>query len=57
MSTTRRPPWETWCQLTGARYPEGQEAVRYQKIMDLLGIRAARPARTATFLRDLLGEL
>ncbi|NYE10499.1 hypothetical protein BJ999_000795 [Actinomadura citrea] len=44
-------------QLTGARYPEGQEAVRYQKIMDLLGIRAARPARTATFLRDLLGEL
>lgn len=44
-------------QLTGARYPEGQEAVRYQKIMDLLGIRAARPARTTTFLRDLLGEL
>ena len=43
--------------LTGARYPEGQEAVRYQEIMDLLGIRAARPARTTTFLTDLLGDL
>ncbi|WP_240810260.1 helix-turn-helix transcriptional regulator [Actinomadura sp. WMMA1423] len=43
--------------LTGARYPEGPEAVRYQEIMDLLGIRAARPARTTTFLRDLLAEL
>ncbi|WP_433476117.1 helix-turn-helix domain-containing protein [Spirillospora sp. CA-142024] len=43
-------------QLTGARYPEGQEAVRYQKIMDLLAIRAARPARTTAFLKDLLAE-
>ncbi|MES9536344.1 MULTISPECIES: helix-turn-helix transcriptional regulator [unclassified Actinomadura] len=43
--------------LTGARYPEGQEAVRYREIMDLLGIRAARPARTTTFLKDLLGDL
>jgi transcriptional regulator with XRE-family HTH domain len=43
--------------LTGARYPEGPEAVRYQEIMDLLGIRAARPARTTTFLKDLLGDL
>ena len=44
-------------QLTGARYPEGDEAARYQKIMDLLAIRAARPARTTAFLRDLLDEL
>ncbi|WP_338071432.1 helix-turn-helix transcriptional regulator [Actinomadura bangladeshensis] len=43
-------------QLTGARYPEGGEAARYQKIMDLLAIRAARPARTAAFLKDLLND-
>ncbi|MFA1554306.1 helix-turn-helix domain-containing protein [Actinomadura chokoriensis] len=43
--------------LTGARYPEGDEAARYQKIMDLLAIRASRPARTTTFLKDLLNEL
>ncbi|SNT60224.1 Helix-turn-helix domain-containing protein [Actinomadura meyerae] len=43
-------------QLTGARYPEGDEAARYQKIMDLLAIRAARPARTTTFLEDLLKD-
>jgi transcriptional regulator with XRE-family HTH domain len=44
-------------QLTGARYPEGDEAVRYQKIMDLLAIRAARPARTTSFLQALLRDL
>ncbi|QFG27094.1 helix-turn-helix domain-containing protein [Actinomadura sp. WMMB 499] len=43
-------------QLTGARYPEGSEASRYQEIMDLLAVRAARPARTVAFLRDLLTE-
>ncbi|MEV4671624.1 MULTISPECIES: helix-turn-helix domain-containing protein [Actinomadura] len=43
-------------QLTGARYPEGDEAARYQQIMDLLAIRAARPARTTTFLKDLLSD-
>ncbi|WP_034519003.1 MULTISPECIES: helix-turn-helix domain-containing protein [Actinomadura] len=43
-------------QLTGARYPEGAEASRYQEIMDLLAIRAARPARTIEFLKDLLDE-
>ncbi|WP_316043428.1 hypothetical protein [Actinomadura sp. CNU-125] len=43
-------------QLTGARYPEGDEASRYQEIMDLLAIRAARPARTVDFLRELLKE-
>ncbi|MEV5828758.1 helix-turn-helix transcriptional regulator [Spirillospora sp. NPDC052242] len=43
-------------QLTGARYPEGAEASRYQEIMDLLAIRAARPARTIDFLKDLLAE-
>jgi transcriptional regulator with XRE-family HTH domain len=43
-------------QLTGARYPEGAEAARYQKIMDLLAIRAARPARTTAFLKDLLND-
>ncbi|QKW40161.1 helix-turn-helix domain-containing protein [Actinomadura sp. NAK00032] len=43
-------------QLTGARYPEGGEAAQYQKIMDLLAIRAARPARTTTFLKDLLND-
>lgn len=44
-------------QLTGARYPEGDEAARYQQIMDLLAIRAARPGRTTAFLKDLLNEL
>ncbi|MBE1532964.1 helix-turn-helix domain-containing protein [Actinomadura algeriensis] len=43
-------------QLTGARYPEGHEASRYQEIMDLLAIRAARPARTVDFLWELLKE-
>ncbi|GAA0547622.1 helix-turn-helix domain-containing protein [Actinomadura livida] len=43
-------------QLTGARYPEGQEAERYQEIMDLLAIRASRPATTTAFLKDLLNE-
>ncbi|TDC68242.1 XRE family transcriptional regulator [Actinomadura sp. GC306] len=43
-------------QLTGARYPEGQEAARYQEIMDLLGIRAAQPATTTAFLKDLLND-
>lgn len=42
--------------LTGARYPEGQEAARYQKIMDTLVIRADRPARTTAFLKDLLND-
>ncbi|WP_242608754.1 helix-turn-helix domain-containing protein [Actinomadura formosensis] len=42
--------------LTGARYPEGQESARYQKIMDTLVIRAARPARTTAFLKDLLND-
>lgn len=44
-------------QLTGARYPEGQEAVQYQKIMDLLAIRAARPTWTTSFLKSLLRGL
>ena len=44
-------------QLTGARYPEGDEASRYQEIMDSLAIRAARPTRTVDFLRELLKEL
>ena len=43
-------------QLTGARYPEGDEAARYHEIMDLLAIRAARPARTTAFLKDLLKD-
>lgn len=43
-------------QLTGARYPEGQEADRYQEIMDLLAIRASRPSATTTFLKDLLDD-
>ncbi|MFV2173363.1 helix-turn-helix domain-containing protein [Actinomadura sp. LOL_016] len=43
-------------QLTGARYPEGHEASRYQEIMDLLAIRAARPAWTVDFLRGLMTE-
>lgn len=43
-------------QLTGARYPEGQEADRYQEIMDLLAIRASPPASTTTFLKDLLND-
>lgn len=42
--------------LTGARYPERQEAARYQEIMDLLAIRAVRPARTTAFLKDLLTD-
>lgn len=44
-------------QMTGARYPEGEEAFRYQRIMDLLAIRAARPARTTSFLKSLLRDL
>ncbi|TDD69977.1 XRE family transcriptional regulator [Actinomadura darangshiensis] len=44
-------------QLTAARYPEGQEAVHYQKTMDLLGIRAARPGWTTSFLKGLLRDL
>ena len=44
-------------QLTGARYPEGHEADRYQKIMDALAIRAAQPATTTAFLKKLLREL
>ena len=43
-------------QLTGARYPEGQEADRYPAIMDLLAIRASRPSATTTFLKDLLDD-
>ncbi|QXJ26579.1 helix-turn-helix domain-containing protein [Actinomadura graeca] len=43
-------------QLTGARYPYGPEATRYQEVMDLLAIRASRPSRTAAFLKDLLAE-
>ncbi|WP_245667930.1 helix-turn-helix domain-containing protein [Actinomadura macra] len=43
-------------QLTGARYPYGPEATRYQEVMDLLSIRACRPSRTAAFLKDLLTE-
>ncbi|WP_242888108.1 helix-turn-helix domain-containing protein [Actinomadura litoris] len=44
-------------QLTGARYPEGHEAARYQEIMDLVTGRACHPARTAAFLKDLLSDL
>ncbi|WP_243723418.1 helix-turn-helix transcriptional regulator [Actinomadura sp. 7K507] len=43
-------------QLTSARYPEGQEADRYQEIMDSLAIRAWLPARSTTFLKDLLND-
>ncbi|TDD76693.1 helix-turn-helix domain-containing protein [Actinomadura rubrisoli] len=43
-------------QLTGARYPDRMEAARYQEVMDLLAIRAAQPARTTAFLKDLLAE-
>ncbi|WP_131737529.1 helix-turn-helix domain-containing protein [Actinomadura roseirufa] len=43
-------------QLTGARYPDKDEAARYQQIMDLLAVRAAPPARTIGFLRELLAE-
>lgn len=43
-------------QLTGARYPEVQEAARYKEIMDLLAIRAARPDRTLAILEERLKE-
>lgn len=44
-------------QLISARYPEGPEADRYQKVMDALAIRASQPATTTTFLKNLLKDL
>jgi hypothetical protein len=43
-------------QLTGARYPEGREAGRYQEIMDSLAIRAASPSRTVALLKEMLRD-
>ncbi|GAA4238159.1 helix-turn-helix transcriptional regulator [Actinomadura meridiana] len=43
-------------QLTGARYPEGREAGRYQEIMDSLAIRAASPSRTLALLKEMLTD-